>query len=161
MGKEICPLLGPTQAPPRLSCRCTSRFATSTLLAQCNWRVQTFIIPSDTLECKYHRDVHSFMAWPVTPKEQLLKIQNWIIVPAYIELCIEIGREICCWYYIVQLGCILWQSIWMFKDYLCRTELLQRMNESQFKATRPRCLKFNAQLLMISSWVKHFSLVTG
>ena len=35
--------------------------------------------------------------------------------------------------------------MYMFKDYLWRTELLQRMNESHFKATRPRCLEFNAQ----------------
>ena len=33
-GMGICPLVGPTQAPP--SCRCTSRLATSTLFAQCN-----------------------------------------------------------------------------------------------------------------------------
>lgn len=66
-GMGICPLVGPTQAPP--SCRCTSRLATSTLFAQCHWRLQTFIIPSDTLEC----DWHSFMAWLVTLREQLLK----------------------------------------------------------------------------------------
>ena len=33
-GMGICPLVGPTQAPP--SCRCTSRLATSTLFAQCH-----------------------------------------------------------------------------------------------------------------------------